>query len=166
MEKLHPGARWVFRLRGYLSMIFLSIFLGVFFLGAMGILAGFSGVFTGILILIILIVVVAEIYARLAYNNWGYSFEKDQLKIEKGIIFKTYKSIPYERIQNVDVTRGILARMIGFSTLDIQTAGYSFAGRGAYRGGSEGHIPAVSIKDAEHIREWIIKRISHSKSGV
>ena len=101
-----------------------------------------------------------------AYRNWKYEFTHDSLKIEKGVIIKKYKSIPYERIQNVDITRGILARIAGFSTIDIQTAGYSaYAAKGGV-GQSEGHLPAVSIEGAEQIREFLMKRITHNKQGL
>lgn len=165
MEKLHPGAKWKFRVRGYIGILVLFLFFGLPFLFAsstlgIGNLTGFM--FGGLVLLIILI----EIVIHLEYINWGYEFTSDSLKIEKGIIVKRYKSIPYERIQNVDITRGIIARIIGFSTIDIQTAGYSMAygGRGS-AGLSEGHIPAVSKEGAEKIRDFLVKKISHKKSS-
>lgn len=168
MEHLHSGARWSFRIGAYFSMIFLVVFFSIWFFSFIAILFGdFSGSFLVTLIVgIILVIIVGEIYARLAYNNWKYEFTKTELKIEKGIIFKTYKSIPYARIQNVDIHRGILARMLGFSTLDIQTAGYSGYGTRGGRGMSEGHIPAVSVAGAEKIREFVMKSIHHRGSGI
>ena len=62
--------------------------------------------------------------------------------------------------------RGIFARIFGFSTLNIQTAGYS-GGYGGYgRGMSEGYIPAVSIKEADKRRTFLMKKISGRKSGM
>jgi putative membrane protein len=120
------------------------------------------------LVALLLAILIGELFVHWVYKNWKYEFTEDSLKIEKGVIVKRYKSIPYGRIQNVDITRGILARIVGFSTVDIQTAGYSmYAGSG--RGGmfSEGHIPAVSIEHAEEIREFLVKKISHhNKQGL
>lgn len=165
MEKLHKGVKWKFRFESYFGLIILLIFL------AFPISAKFalSGNFLFILYLIpfiLIYIVIAEIFIHLAYKNWGYEFTKDALKIEKGVIIKKYKSIPYERIQNVDITRGIIARMVGFSTIDIQTAGYSaYAAKGGV-GQSEGHLPGVSIQGAEHIREFLMKKITHNKQGL
>ena len=39
------------------------------------------------------------------------------------MIWKRYVTIPYDRIQNVDIYRGVLARLLGLSDLNIQTAG-------------------------------------------
>ena len=164
MEKLHPGARWVFRFGAYLSMVFLLFFsfiLGLVFLSNL-----YEGSFSSIFIyslpflsVLIVVILIGEIYARMAYNRWFYEFTPNNLKIERGIIWKKYSNVPYERVQNVDITRGILARILGFSTLRIQTAGYSAVSSGGHSVGSEGYIPAVSMEGAEKIREFLMKKI-------
>jgi uncharacterized membrane protein YdbT with pleckstrin-like domain len=161
MEKLHPGAKWLFRFRAYLMMICFTLGFGFYFFSAAVILAFTTGNFIilviPILIGIILFFALSEIYSRLAYKNWKYELTSHEIKLERGIIWKRYSAIPYERVQNVDISRGILARIIGFSTLDVQTAGYHYSGRsGAI---SEGHIPAVSVEGAEKIREFLMKKI-------
>jgi len=164
-SKLHPGAKWSFRLAAYLGIIFPMLFILFFLTGLIGEISSFGVVLIVIIIGLILAVIFGEIFARMAYNRWFYEFTPDALRIEKGIIWKRYKSIPYERVQNVDIHRGILARILGFSTLDIQTAGYGgFGGRGG-RPRAEGHIPAVTPEAAEKIREFLIKKIKGKKSG-
>lgn len=166
MERLHKGAKWKFRVESYFGLILFYLFFFIpFFIGVKqgGLSSSILWLSLGILLCFILI---AEVFVHLSYKNWGYEFAHDSLKIEKGVIVKKYKSIPYERIQNVDVTRGIVARIIGFSTIDIQTAGYSaYAAKGGM-GQSEGHIPAVSMKEAEKIREFLVKKITGKKQGL
>lgn len=158
MEKLHKGTKWLFRIEGWIVGGVIAFLLS----GFLFTLSGFSAIL--IVLFIFLIIVFGEIVASLVYNAWGYEFTQRELKIQKGVIIKTYKSIPYERIQNVDIKRGILARIFGYSTLDIQTAGYSGYGRYG-RGLSEGHIPGVSISHAEKIREYIMSRISGRRTN-
>jgi membrane protein YdbS with pleckstrin-like domain len=113
--------------------------------------------------LIIVAFFIGELYSRLAYKNWKYEITSRELKLERGIIWKKYSAIPFERVQNIDIHRGILARIIGFSTLNIQTAGYHHPGSsGAV---SEGYIPAVSVEEAEKIRDFLIKKIG-KKQGL
>ncbi|MBI2629880.1 PH domain-containing protein [Candidatus Pacearchaeota archaeon] len=171
-RQLHSGARWIFRLRGIGIAIFLSVFIG-WFLGfiaaaALTLILGQNAVILAaifmVLFWIIIVLAIAEIYARMAYNRWFYEFTPDNLKIEKGIIWKKYSNIPYERVQNVDITRGIFARIFGFSSVNIQTAGYSGYGRGMPM--SEGYIPGVDIDEAEKIREFLMKKISKKNSGL
>lgn len=173
MQQLHPGARWVFRFRAYSSFIFLVIFLFFFSLSTLTrVLTMNSGsailgvVLIVLLVAIILTILIGEVYARMAYNRWFYEFTKDSLKLERGIIWKKYSNIPYERVQNVDIRRGILARIIGYSTIDIQTAGFHMTyGRGGTPR-SEGHIPAVAPEKAEQIREFLMKKISKHGQGL
>lgn len=118
-----------------------------------------------VIIFIILIVVVlslGEIWVRMAYNRWFYEFTDSNLRQERGVIWKTYSNVPYDRIQNIDIRRGIIARILGFSSVHIQTAGYSVSPNGAGYG-AEGYIPAVEIKEAENIRDFIIKKVHKGK---
>ena len=166
MEKLHPGARWIFRVRAYSLFFVPIIFLIVFGFSFLKMLSEilFSGVFIiAFGSMIFLLIIFGEIYSRMAYNRWFYEFTKRELKIESGIIFKKYRSIPYQRIQNAEIHRGIIARMFGFSTLEIHTAGYSGMHSRYGRAKAEGHIPAVSIIAAEKIREFVMDKIARSK---
>lgn len=115
-----------------------------------------------------MVILFGEIYSRLAYKYWKYDFTPNELIIEKGIIWKVYKNIPYQRIQNIEISRGITARIFGFSTANIQTAGYSAPIHTRWGsvagGGAEGNIPAVSIEDGERIRQFIMSKLGR-KSG-
>ncbi|MCK9568320.1 PH domain-containing protein [Candidatus Pacearchaeota archaeon] len=160
MKQLHSGAKWIFRVRTYFSLLFLIFIFGSFFIpfvmsnsDSPSFYFAFVFSFSGI----ILAVAFGEIYSKFAYKNWKYELTSREVKLEHGIIWKKYSAIPFERVQNIDICRGILARMLGFSTLNIQTAGYHMASQGGMV--SEGYIPAVSVKEAENIREFLIKKI-------
>jgi len=163
MKNIHPSAKWLFRLRAYSSLLILSIILsfwgGTFLAAVMNFSIGFTILIT-VIICIILAVIIGEIYARLAYKFWLYEFTGSQLRMERGIIWKKYSNIPYERVQNVDIQRGIIARILGFSSINVQTAGYSAPVGRSYGGWAEGFIPAVSSEEAEKIREFLMKKIS------
>lgn len=172
MKQLHSGAKWHYRINGFFSFVFASIFLGFFFggiflarnAGAAYPLWNSSEFIFGIVFIFAILLVWVEIFARLSYKFFKYEFKDNQLRIEKGIIWKRYSNIPYQRIQNVDITRGVIARILGFSTVNIHTAGYSGTPQGG-KIGAEGYLPAVSIKEAEQIREFVIKKISKNKNS-
>jgi uncharacterized membrane protein YdbT with pleckstrin-like domain len=164
MKQLHSGAKWIFRIRTYFSLLFLIFILGSFLVPLMlssseepSINSFFWNYFLYLFSGIIFAVILGEVYSNLAYKNWKYELKEHEVKLERGIIWKKYSAIPFERIQNIDIRRGILARILGFSTLDIQTAGYHVASQGGIT--SEGNIPAVSVKEAEEIRDCLIKKI-------
>lgn len=174
-KQLHQGAKWLFRIRAYLTIFILGFFIS-WFIGPIFVILGaivfsgsassnaIGGVLIGILLFIIfyiiLIIIIGEIYSRMSYSRWFFEFTEDNLKIEKGIIWKRYSNVPYERVQNVDIQRGIIARILGFSSVMIQTAGYSATAR------TEGYIPAVDVQEAEKIREFLMKKIRKKGQGL
>ena len=178
MNQLHTGAKWIFRLNAYsrfggLFFVLIYFFLFTSFSGdtlresLFGNVLGFS-FFIGVVLFILFVLIVGEIYSRMAYARWFYEITNDGVKIEHGIIWKRYTSVPYERVQNVDIKRGIIARMFGFSTVEIETAGQSGSGiqygrRGYKRYKSEGHLPAIDVVGAEKIREFVMKKIKRKQ---
>ncbi len=167
LQQLHPGAKWLFRsgvfATGLVVVLFLSLWIG----SALGFMVKdlswelFGSV---VLLLVLLLACVAEIYAQLAYPRWRYELTPTYLRVERGVIWKRSSTVPYERVQNVDITRGVFARLLGFSTVLVQTAGYSGGGRG--RMVAEGVLPAVSPQEAERIRTFLVKRISKRAQGL
>ena len=175
-QQLHPGAKWLFRLRAYFPLAILGIFFFVWTSSVittiLGTIFNFSieSIFiygiTMLIVYIAFVIGIAEIYAQMSYNRWFYEFTPTNLKVEKGIILKQYSNVPYERVQNVDIQRGIIARLLGFSSVNIQTAGYSMPIRRGYGMQSEGYIPAVTAAHAEEIREFVMKKISKRSGGL
>lgn len=163
-NQLHPGVKWAWRISGYIGLFIFMAFIGGWLLVPFGfVLALIFGNSPGAIISIVLflgflflaaVIILTEIYVRMAYNRWFYEFTEDGLRLERGVIWKRYSNVPYERIQNVDIHRGVIARMMGFSSLVIQTAGYSAQ---PY---AEGYIPALDMHEAERLREFVLKRIS------
>ncbi|XOB41403.1 MAG: PH domain-containing protein [Candidatus Nealsonbacteria bacterium] len=172
MEKLHPKAVWIFFFQFLSTFLFFGFFIAIFLIVPLLMMIqkkigeGTVALPWGWLILgLFLYIIFCYIWAKLTYRFWRYQLTEDAIKIEKGVIWKKYISIPYERIQNVDIYRGILARLLGLSDLQIQTAGYS-GGYGRYGGGIEGKLPGIDIQTAEQLREDLIKRIKGTKQGL
>ena len=53
----------------------------------------------------------------------GYALESNHLMARRGILFRSMSSMPYGRIQYVDVDSGPLERMCGVARLTVRTAG-------------------------------------------
>ncbi len=169
MKQLHPKAVWLFFIKNIFGFLFLFLVFGFF---------GMSTFFTvgistfqldilGVSIFTLLVFIVAPIflsyvYARLVYRFYRYGLTPEGIKIERGVVWKRYITIPYGRIQNVDIYRGPLARILGLSDLQIQTAGYSY--RKFYS--SEGRLPGLAPKDAESLRDELIKKVESKSQGL
>lgn len=162
MQKLHPKAVWLF----FVHFIFTGFFI-FFILSFMSFrvikeapteVKGWK--FTScVIVVFIFYILFCYIWARLTYRFWRYQLTDNTLKIERGVIWKKYISIPFGRIQNVDIYRGVWARIFGLSDLQVQTAGYAAAPgkHGGFR--SEGRLPGLDPKVAEQLREQLIRKI-------
>ncbi len=171
-QSLHPKVVWIFFFQGIFQFIFICSIIFVYSgsiiyssLKDPNYVLKFFSVFYPLLFLIFSSIFF-YFWAKLSYRFWKYEITEDAVRIERGVIWKKYISIPYERIQNVDIYRGVLARILGLSTLNIQTAGYSGGGRHGRGMGSEGNIPGISVNIAEQLRDDLIKRAKGTRQGV
>lgn len=174
MQQLDPKAVWLFFfssiLRWFIPIVFFSFWISAF-LGGLQMAANngreLSFSFLNWLwILIPAFILLCFVWAKLTYRFYRYELIDIGFRKESGVIYKKYVTIPYDRIQNVDVYRGILARILGLSDLNIQTAGASvtISRHGMMGGGAEGRLPAVSREVAEQLRDELIQRARQPKS--
>ena len=171
MKQLDPKAVWLFffsfTLRWSIVLIFLSFWLLVSFSEINDNGDEFSfGFLKWLWVIIPAFLLLCFIWAKLTYHFYRYELTDAGFRKELGVIYKKYVTIPYDRIQNVDIYRGILARILGLSDLNIQTAGASVTmGRyGAMGIGAEGRLPALSREIAEQLRDELIQRARQSKN--
>ncbi len=173
MEKLDPKAVWLFFFRflevGLVILIIAILIMGTPIFVEMSIKGGLRSKIIPILLLASLFFVIfCYLWAKLSYDAYKYELTEEAFKKEHGVIWKRYISIPYERIQNIDIHRGVLARILGLSDLMIQTAAYSGSGRYGLIGvrDPEGKLPGLSKEKAEELRSELIRRTKGTKSGM
>ena len=165
MQSLDPKSVWLFFVNLFLRS-FLTVSLTMIF--SVGILSGYKVSSFGtwlawLWLLVPVLIIFAWIWAKLSYRFYRYELRGDGFRKEHGVIYKKYVSIPYARIQNVDIHRGILARLLGLSDLNIQTAGSSYGGRIK---NAEGRLPGLSKEIAEQLRDELISKARQTKSGL
>ena len=59
------------------------------------------------------------------YKSLRYEIHDDEVIVHVGIVTKSVKHVPYRTVTNIVINRGILDRLFGLGTLNIQTAGMS-----------------------------------------
>lgn len=80
------------------------------------------------------------------YFNFRFFISGDGIIIHSGLFFKNKRSIPIDRIQNVDIVQNGLMRIFRIASVKIQTAGGKE---------TEGKLEYVGIKQAHAIRHEI-----------
>ena len=156
LQHLDPRAVWLF----FFTWLFYNVvFIFIVFFYLFVDIASLGEEFWIVAILISLsVIVLTFIWSKLTYHFYRYELTEEGFRKELGVIIKKYVTIPYDRIQNVDINRGILARLLGLSDLNIQTAG---TGVGQF---GEGRLPGLSIEVAENLRNELIHRSRQTKN--
>ena len=90
------------------------------------------------------------------YESMWYELREDEINWKRGVWFRTTGIVPYNRITNLDVRQGPFMRVLGISTLAIQTAGYS--------GQAAPEIRIEAIEQADELRELIRSMVRGSPS--
>ena len=84
----------------------------------------------------------------LYYRSITYRLTITEITWQRGVWFRQTGIVPYNRITNVDIAQGPLMRSFAFSSLHIQTAGYS--------GQARAEIVLNGIEDAGALQEKIM----------
>lgn len=94
------------------------------------------------------------------YKWWRFSYRLDaeELRIASGIFSRNVRSIPYERIQDVNLEQGPLARMLGLARVRLET--------GSSGSGDEGALDSVDLAEASRLRDVIRLRKAAQAQGM
>lgn len=103
---------------------------------------------------VVAIVLFASLFFRwIAWLRTHYHVGVDDIRIERGLISRTARSIPYDRIQDVSIEQKPLARLFGLGEVKFETGGGE---------GDDAKLSFVSLEEAGRLRETIRAR----KSGI
>jgi putative membrane protein len=85
----------------------------------------------------------------IAWRRFKYGVGATEIVIESGVLNRNRRSIPFDRVQDVDIERTFLARLFGLAKVRIET------GAG---GKDEGLLDSVSLAEAHRLRETVRAR--------
>ncbi len=98
----------------------------------------------GIALLVMLgLGVVSLLFAYLRWTRFRYGIGAQEVVIESGIIARNRRTIPFARVQDVDIERKLLHRIFGLAKVRIESGG---------GGKDEGSLDSVSRAEADRIR--------------
>ena len=82
----------------------------------------------------------------LQYMRFSYRITPKEIVIQSGVINRKNRSIPLERVQNIQIEQSLLPRMMGTAKVKVETAGSS---------STEGVLEYVSLSEAHSIRQAV-----------
>lgn len=84
-------------------------------------------------------------------KNYGFALREKDILYRRGFLNTKITMVPFNRIQHVSTTRGLLDKKLGIATLNIFTAGGS---------GSDIKIPGLTPELALQLKESVGKKLS------
>ena len=139
--RLDPRAAIYLVLRTALSWLLVSIWLAAMFWGsrfvvvALGMICGFGAI--------------AWCWCWIKIRSYRIDLGETGVALEYGVFAKAHEMVLYNKIQDILVTRNLLERMLGLSTVTVQTAS-----------GTPERVPGLAAADAEALRDDLVRRAS------
>ncbi len=164
-QKLDPKARWLFFYSYLISFFFFILIIQVWGI-PLSYESGYFGTYLFYLfVFIVFFIFWALIWSKLVYDCYSYELVKEGFVVRRGVIVKHISTIPYTRIQNIDLRRGVLERIFGLTSVMVQTAGFSAMTTSYSRWSyfAEGYIPGLSQKSAEKLRSLLFKEVKSNR---
>ncbi|MGK2947869.1 MAG: PH domain-containing protein [Acidimicrobiales bacterium] len=87
------------------------------------------------------------LFGRAAWRRRSWSLGVSSLELRRGVVIQRASSIPYTRIQQIDVERGPVERLIGLSQLVVRTAAAT----------TDGTLYGLAPHDATRIRQHLLE---------
>jgi putative membrane protein len=151
VNKLPSKAVWSIFSRWMVGIAFAVIFMG-FYMWANVFDDGPGFPLRWIFYLLVLLAVPTFLWAYLWTKLYEYDVTEQGFKSNSGVIIRRETTIPYARIQNIEIYRGIVDRLLGMSEVRIQTAG----GSGQVK--AEGIVPGLAVKVAEELQNKLLSK--------
>lgn len=108
--------------------------------------------------------VIAYVAIYLRYDTTWYILSDRSMRLRSGVWSIRETTITFDNIQNVKITQGPIQRCLGFSNVEVHTAGGGSSGPHGHSSGS--HVGVLEgIEDAVAVRELIMERVRASRSA-
>ncbi|MFW5965077.1 MAG: PH domain-containing protein [Natronomonas sp.] len=104
------------------------------------------GGFTGVGLVVVAWFLVTLAYQLVYYQRFEYELTEDTLDIASGVVSRRNREIPIRRVQNVDISRNVVHRLLGIAQIDLETAGGS---------STEASLKYVSFEEAKRLQSEI-----------
>ena len=100
---------------------------------------------------VILLLTYSVLIVFWTFPRKGYLLRENDITFQKGLFFYKVTSVPFNRIQHVEVTQSVLAKAFKISALKLYTAGGS---------GSDLSIPGLPEDVAQNLKTFLSDKIS------
>lgn len=91
-------------------------------------------------------------YPGARYRRWRWQLTDRALEMRYGVIVHRHEAVPYFRVQQIDIERGPVDRLLGLATLQVTTASAS----------GSGSLPGIAESEAPLVRQELLLRAAEA----
>ena len=88
--------------------------------------------------------------AVLSWQRFSYHVADGRLELRSGVLNRSVRTIPLERVRGVDVSQPFLHRLLGLARVEVEAAA------GGDSKSPELSLPAIALAEAERLREALL----------
>ncbi|MEK6541846.1 MAG: PH domain-containing protein [Pseudomonadota bacterium] len=110
---------------------------------------GVSGQWWLIVPALLLFIIVSMLFVWLAWARFTWRVDDDDIAIASGIFSRNDRTIPFDRIQDVSIEQGLIARVLGLATVGFETGSAESDKK------DDGKLNGISFADAQALRTHI-----------
>ncbi len=100
---------------------------------------------------IVLLISFISVISALGFPKKGYLLRERDISYKTGLIYFKQISVPFNRVQHVEVSQGVLGKLFNLSSVKVYTAGGN---------ASDLSIPGLRTRDAQKIKVFISEKKS------
>ncbi|MDE1536874.1 MULTISPECIES: PH domain-containing protein [Actinotignum] len=101
----------------------------------------------------VVVTALTGIVAAIQWRHMAWMFDADGVHMRSGVLFKQHRHVRWDRIQSVDVTQKLLARLVRQASLTITS------------GGEKVEIGWLALPHAEKLRPLVLSLADKMRSG-
>lgn len=101
--------------------------------------------------LLFFFVVLPLVFAIIRYFTFRYRMENGELVVSQGVLAKTERHIPLNRVQDIRLEQGVLHRLLKVTSVEVETAG----GQGV-----EASLSVLATDEAERLRSTVFAELA------
>ncbi|MCW0199749.1 PH domain-containing protein [Sphingopyxis sp.] len=109
---------------------------------------GIAGKWAYVAPALLLFLLVSLVFAWLHWLRFRFAVGVDEIVIESGVLSRQHRTIPFDRIQDVGIEQGLVARALGIAKVGLETG----AGSGKE---NDATLDAIGLDAAEALRATI-----------
>lgn len=98
-----------------------------------------------------LVFVLSLVFADLSFKSRQYGLRDKDITYSKGVLVHSVTTLPFNRIQHVEISRTFLARKFGLATLHLYSAGQS---------GSDLSIKGLPFEVAQSLKTFLTNKLN------